>query len=348
MNEAKRKIALLIEGVNDPIRAKTAVSLIRYRPEEVVAILDSTRQGETAQSLFGIGGNLPVVGSLADVPSADTLLVGIAPPGGKLPQPMRRAVLDALERRLTVVSGLHDFLSDDAEFAAAAQAQGAKIIDVRKNNEHEVANREGIDERCLRIHTVGNDCSLGKMVTALEITHALKRRGRDAKFVATGQTGIMVEGDGCPIDCVVSDFINGAAERLVLANQQHEIIVIEGQGSLVHPRYSAVTLGLLHGSMPDGLIMTYEVGRTRLNNMEQFPVPPLPYVIQLYETMGQVMHPCRVIGVSMNSRNCTPDQAEAERERVRRELGLPVCDVLRHGADELADAVLKFKQEIGK
>src|SRR5690606_3090527 len=175
-----------------------------------------------------------------------------APQGGKLPGPMRKAVLDAIGRGMTVESGLHDFLKDDPEFSAAAANSGAKIIDVRSNRERDVAKRIGIDERCLRIHTVGNDCCVGKMVVSLEVAESLKAKGRDAVFVATGQTGIMISGAGCPVDCVVADFINGAVEKLVLANQQHEIMVIEGQGSLSHPAYSAVTLGLLHGAMPDG------------------------------------------------------------------------------------------------
>jgi uncharacterized NAD-dependent epimerase/dehydratase family protein len=344
----KRRIVILIEGAADPLRAKTAASVVRYRREEVAALLDSTRRGETAEAALGVGGDLPVVGSLAEVPEADALLIGVAPPGGKLPAAMRAAVRDALRRGMAVISGLHDFLADDPEFAAEARAAGAEIIDVRKSDEREVANRQGIDERCLRIHTVGNDCSVGKMVAALEIARGLARRGRDAKFVATGQTGIMVEGDGCPIDGVVVDFVNGAAEKLVLANQHHEILLIEGQGSLVHPRYSAVTLGLLHGAMPDGLVLCYEVGRATIRNMPHMAIPPLDEVARLYETMARVMHPCRVIGVAMNSRRLADDEADAERARVRRALGLPVCDALRHGPDELIDAVLRFQQEVGK
>jgi uncharacterized NAD-dependent epimerase/dehydratase family protein len=222
------------------------------------------------------------------------------------------------------------------------------LNDVRKNDERDVANREGIDERCLRIHTVGNDCCVGKMVVALEVTNALKRAGHDAKFVATGQTGIMIEGDGCPIDRVISDFTNGAAEKLVLANQHHKIILVEGQGSLTHPRYSAVTLGLLHGCIPDGLILCYEVGRTHVNGMPAIPLPPLDTVLRLNEEMACVMHPCRVIGIAMNSRLCSTAEAETERGRMQERFKLPVCDVFRHGADELAQAVLRRGVEVGK
>lgn len=343
-----RRIVVLTEGASDPLTAKTAINVIRYRPEHVVAVFDSARRGVTSQELLGVGGSLPVIGSLADAPGANTLLIGIAPPGGRLPPVMRQVVLEAIGLGWTIESGLHDFLCNDAELVAAAARSGAVLKDVRKNNERDVANRQGIDERCLRIHTVGNDCSIGKMVVAVELARALARAGHDTKFVATGQTGIMIEGDGCPVDCVVSDFVSGAAEKLVLANQHHEIIVIEGQAALTHPRYSAVTLGLLHGTMPDGLILCYEVGRTHHFHMEEIPLASLAELVRLNEIMANVMHPCRVIGLAMNSRKVTAAEADRERERMRAELGLPVCDVLRHGPDELVAAVLKLKKQTGK
>jgi uncharacterized NAD-dependent epimerase/dehydratase family protein len=261
---------------------------------------------------------------------------------------MKAVILQGIARRMTIVSGLHEFLSDDPAFADAAARHGAALVDVRKNSEREVAHRKGIEARCLRIHTVGHDCNVGKMVVSLELSLALKRAGHDAKFVATGQTGILIEGDGCPVDAVVVDFINGAAERLVLAHQHHAILLIEGQGSLAHPRYSPVTLGLLHGTMPDGLIMCYEVGRETVFGMDEVPLPSLEALIRLYETLANVMHPCRVIGVAMNSRRCTGAEADRERDRVRGELGLPVCDVLRHGPEALMDSVLALQRELGK
>ncbi|MEN6495677.1 MAG: DUF1611 domain-containing protein [Thermoguttaceae bacterium] len=343
-----RRLIILTDGYNHAHIAKTAICVIRYKPEEVVAVLDRPGAGKTCQELLGVGGAIPVVGSLADAPSANTLLIGIAPPGGKIPPAWRAIVLEAIGRKMTVVSGLHDFLNDDPEFAQAAKEHGVQLIDVRRNEEHDVANRKGIREGCLRIHTIGTDCSVGKMLTSVEVVRGLSRRGVDSKFVATGQTGIMVEGDGCPVDRVISDFVAGAAEKLVLANQHHEVIVIEGQGSLFHPRYSCVTLGLLHGAIPDGLILCYEMGRDRIFGMEEFPLPSLGKAIEFYEMVSNVMHPCRVIGVAINGNTFSDAEVAAERERVRKELGLPACDVIRHGSDELVEAVLALKQKLNK
>ncbi len=341
-----RRIVILTEGRTHPLPAKTATCVVRYKREEVVALYDTTKVGHTSQELLGVGGDLPIIGKLADAPTADTLLLGIAPAGGKLPTEWRKVILEAIDRGMNLVSGLHDFLIDDPEISAAAKRKGVQIQDVRKNNEKDVANRQNIRKDCLRIHTVGQDCSVGKMVASVEIARALTTRGHDAKFVATGQTGIMIEGDGCPVDCVVSDFLNGAVEKLVLANQQHDILLVEGQGTLAHPRYSAVTAGLLHGCIPHGLIMVYEAGRPHIGGMEWVPLTPLPRLMQVYEEFASLAMPTRFIGIAMNSRLLTPEAAEVEREKVRRELGLPVCDVFRHGPDELVNAVLAFQKEL--
>lgn len=341
-----RQIVCLTEGHTNPHTAKTASCVIRYRREEVVAVLDSQNVGGDLPALLGIGAGLPIIASLADAPtSANTLLIGIAPPGGKIPAPWRAIILEAIGRGMDVVSGLHDFLSDDEEFATAARTHNVQLVDVRKNNEKTIARRVGINPNCLRVHTVGHDCSIGKMCVALEVTNALKKRGYDAKFVATGQTGIMVEGDGLPIDCIVADFVSGAAEKLVLANQHHQILLIEGQGSLVHPSYSGVTLSLLHGSMPQALILCYEVGRETVTGVEQMRIPPLAEIKRLNEIMAGVMCKSEVIGIGMNSRRVSTDQAEEERARRHAEFGLPVCDVFRDGPDALADAVAALYED---
>lgn len=342
-----RQIILLTEGHTEPHAGKTAASVIRYRGHEVVALLDSTQVGRTSGELLGVG-TFPIVAKLDDAPNANTLLLGIAPPGGKIPPAWRAIILDAIARRkMDVISGLHDFVGDDPEFSAAAKKSGVQLIDVRKNNEKTIARRKGLRPDCLRVHTVGHDCSIGKMVTSIEITNGLKKRGYDAKFIATGQTGIMVEGDGLPIDCIVADFVSGAAEKLILENQHHDIVLVEGQGSLVHPSYSGVTLGLLHGCAPQALVLCYEVGRERVTGVESVQIPPLAEIKRIYDVMSNIHQKCKIIGIGINSRRISPAEAAQERERVKSEFGLPACDVFRDGPDELVDAVIKFKNAGG-
>lgn len=338
----ERRFVILTEGHSNPTTAKTACCVIRYRPEQAVALLDAQQQGKRSGDLLGVG-DVPVIGNLADAPDANALLIGIAPPGGRLPAPWRKLIHEAINRGMDIVSGMHEFLNDDPEFAKAAKESGAQLVDIRNNRMTEIARGKDLREDCLRIHTVGHDCSVGKMVTAYELTRGLNDRGLDAKFAATGQTGIVVEGDGYPVDCMVADFVSGAGERLVLDNQHHEVVVVEGQGSLVHPSYSGVTLGLLHGCQPHGMIMCYEVGRNCPHGLDHLSLPPLGHIMRMYETMASIRRPCKVIGIALNSRTLTPEQAEEERERARNEFGVPVCDIFRHGVDDLLDAVVQLK-----
>jgi uncharacterized NAD-dependent epimerase/dehydratase family protein len=347
MDPAPRMV-IITEGYTDARTAKTAVCLLRYRPEQVVAVLDRQSAGKTCQQVFGVGGAIPCVATLAEAPGANTLLVGIAPPGGKIPPHWRPTILEAIAQKMTVVSGLHDFLCYDPEFSRAAAQHGARLVDLRDNREHDVAQRVGIRDGCLRIHTIANDCCCGKMVASFEIARGLNCAGVDAAFVATGQTGILVAGGGCPVDRVIADFVAGAAEKLVLANQHHEVMVVEGQGSLFHPRYSCVTLGLLHGLVPDGLVLCYEMGRETVFDMESVPLPPLEKVIEFYESAANIMHPCCVIGVAVNGQNFADDAVAAECDRVGRRLGLPTCDVIRHGPAKLVEAVVQLRGLLGK
>ncbi len=338
-------MVILTEGHSNPHTAKTASCLLRYCPTEVVAVLDSTNRGLTTDQLLQVGGDTPVVGSLAEAGEANTLLIGIAPPGGKIPAAWRAIILEAIRRGMNVVSGLHDHLAGDPEFVAAAEKYGVELVDVRRNEERDIARRLGLRDECLRILTVGHDCSVGKMVTSVELTRELKQRNYDAKFVATGQTGIMVEGDGCAVDSVVADFVSGAAEKLVLNNQHHQILLIEGQGSLIHPSYSSVTLGLLHGTSPHGLIMCFEVGREVVTGVPHVQIPPLEKMIELNELMASVYQPCQVIGISMNSRRVPAAEAIRLRDKLQDQFQIPVCDVIRDGPGPLVDAVLELRRQ---
>jgi uncharacterized NAD-dependent epimerase/dehydratase family protein len=340
------RIVILTDGYSTPFVAKTAISLLRYRTSDIVAVLDQTAVGQTAQELLHAGGQIPVVGSLADVADADSLYVGIAPPGGKLPEEWRSIICQALQRGMDVVSGLHDFLVQDEEYVRLAQENNCRLIDVRLNRHKTTGVCHKFRPGCVRIHSVGHDCSVGKMVTTLELQRGLTDAGHDAKFLATGQTGIMISGEGVPIDCVVADFVSGAAEQLAMQNEQHDILLVEGQGSISHPSFSAVTLGLLHGSAPDGLIFCYEAGRHQVKGLDNIDIPPLKHQMAACLVMANLRHPCRFIGVAVNTRNLTPEEAAQEIARAEEEFELPACDVYRDGADKLVAAVVALREEI--
>lgn len=342
----KQKIVVLTQGQSNPVTAKTGASVIRYRADEVVALLDDEHAGKTAADLLGIGASIPVIASLDEAPHADTLLIGTAPTGGRMPESWREILKVALARGMQVVSGLHDFLGDDPELVAVAKKSGATIYDVRRNNENDVAVGTPLGDEYTRILTVGNDCSIGKMVASIELDRALRAKGHTSTFVATGQTGIMIAGEGVPIDRVIADFVNGAAERLVQSKSDNDFVIIEGQGSLAHPLYSAVTLGLMHGSQPQGLILCYEAGRETASDKGLIPLRPLSQLVPAYEAVGNLVAPTKVIAVVLNGRRLTVEEAEVEKSRVRDELGLPVCDVFRDGCDELVAAAEKLRGEL--
>lgn len=338
-----RRIVLLTDGFSTPFLSKTAISLLRYRTADIVAVFDSQAEADDARALFDVDVDVPVIASLDQAPDADALFVGIAPPGGRVPTHWRPILHQATRRGLDLVSGLHDFLMEDAELVEAARRHGTRLIDVRRNRHKQTADGSGFRPGCLRVHTVGHDCSIGKMVVSLEIQRELVRRGEDAAFLATGQTGIMISGGGVPADCVVADFVNGAVERLVREHERHEFLLIEGQGSISHPAFSAVTLGLLHGAAPDALVFCYEAGREQVKGLDNVAIPPMESQIAALEAVANLRHPCRFVGVAVNTRALSPGEAATEVRRAADRFGLPACDVYRDGPGVLADAVIALR-----
>lgn len=341
-----RRIVLLTDGFSTPFLAKTAINLLRYRTEDIAAVLDASTSATTAAELFGVGQRIPVVGRLEDAPGSDALYVGIAPPGGHLPVAWKPIILQGISLGLDIVSGLHEFLIEDTDYTDAATRSGSTLIDVRRNTYKQVASAKGLSDRCVRIHTVGQDCSLGKMVTALEVQLGLAALGHDARFLATGQTGIMVSGRGVPIDCVVADFVNGAIEQWVLAEQSADFELIEGQGSVTHPAYSAVTLGLLHGAAPDGLIYCYEAGRTHVKGFDHVALPPIAQQMQAILQLANLRHPAQWIGVAVNTRNLDSPAARDEIKRANETFQLPACDVYRDGPRVLIEAAVQLRETL--
>ena len=342
------RFLILAEGSFTPLRSKTANACIRYTPEHVVAVIDSTQAGRTAQDVLGFGGSIPVVGSLAAglAGKPNALLIGIAPPGGQLPPSWRSLILEAMDRKLDIWSGLHTILSDDDEFARRARETGVRIHDLRQPpDDIDVARgrvRE-VDDRATVILTVGTDCNIGKMTTQLQLRDAMRARGARVAFAPTGQTGILVEGWGISVDAVIADFIAGAAERLVLhAAKDADIVLVEGQGSIIHPSYSGVTYGLIHGSLPHAMIMCAQPTRTAINNHPWVKIPPLRDFIVMQEAAAAPLRPAPVIAIALNTYDLDDAGARAAVERVTRETGLPTTDPVRFDPAPIIDAIEAF------
>lgn len=326
--------------------SKTANSVIRYLPERTVGVLDRQQAGKTVQEVLGFGGGIPVVRSMREglALNPTAVLVGIAPLGGRLPEEWRSWLAEALEGGCDLWSGLHTFLGDDPVLSSKAKAGGRKIFDLRKPpTDLPVASGAAKGVEPYVVLTVGTDCNVGKMTAQLQLTRKLNEAGLRTRFVATGQTGIMIEGWGIAVDAVVADFVAGAAERLVLqGSAEADVILVEGQGSINHPGYSAVTLGLLHGSCPDGLILCHQSTRQYIGDYRPaawLRIPPLSEYIRLYETIGSAVHPTKVIGISLNTYDMSEDAARRACEAATRETGLPATDPVRFDSTPLVDAV---------
>jgi uncharacterized NAD-dependent epimerase/dehydratase family protein len=271
---------------------------------------------------------------------AGSMVIGVAPAGGVLPERWLDDLESGVDAGLDIVSGLHTRLGSFPRLVRAAERSGSQLIDVRHSSQtFPVAS--GRKRKGQRVLTVGTDCALGKKYTALALTQSLRARGVAASFRATGQTGIMIAGEGVAIDAVAADFIAGAAEQLSPDNAAEHWDVIEGQGALFHPAYAAVTLGLLHGSQPDAIVLCHNPERLTIEDYPGFGIPPLPKAIEAYLSAGSLTNRAiRCVGVSINSSSLGRDDWHAYRQRLQEELGLPVCDPLRGGVDELAAALL--------
>ncbi|MFP4058518.1 MAG: DUF1611 domain-containing protein [Candidatus Brocadiia bacterium] len=337
-----RRVLLLTDGRLGVFTSKTATTILRYRPHDVVALLDRTHAGQDPADIVGVGAGIPIVASVAEAQRYQPrcLLVGIAPPGGGLPDDWRAFLRDAIRQGLDVISGLHLMLGEDPELGPLAAERGVSIHDVRRPPPDIPLGADaarGVAAR--RILVVGTDCNVGKMAAALEVDAELRRRGRRSRFIATGQTGIMLAGEGIAVDRVVADFVPGAVERMLLAHSHEEALVIEGQGSLIEPAYSGVTLGLMHGSAPDAMVLCHQPGRERLLHHPRVAIPPLAEMIELHERVMAPLHPSRVVGIALNCVHLGEAEARRAVERAEAATGLPATDAVRFGAARLADAV---------
>ncbi len=270
-------------------------------------------------------------------------LVGVAVAGGRLAPVWRGILRDAIEAGLDVEAGMHEFLADDPELSALAREHGVELRDYRRPPaDLSVPTGENLTHGAAVVLTVGSDCAVGKKTVAVELDRAARERGLASVFVPTGQTGIMIEGWGIAVDAVISDFLAGAGERLVVEGAKRgDLLFVEGQGSIVHPQFSGVTLGLYHGSAPHALVLVHRAGDTEIEGVPGHPIPPLPELIDLYERLALPVRPARVVAVALNTGRLDEEAARAAVAAARAETELPADDPVRFGPGRLLDAVLE-------
>lgn len=345
MLEPTQRIAIFAEATLGLLNAKMAEGILRYGRNPCVAVIDSTKAGQDLRDLCGADTDIPIVASLEDAiaKGAQVLVLGTAPSGGRVPTSWMGMLERAVAQGLCIVNGMHDPL---AERFGSDLGQGQWIWDIRtpQGDLPDIAMARAGQLDNIRVLMVGTDMAVGKMTAGLEIHRTLLDMGADAAFLASGQTGIAITGAGIPLDAVRVDHAAGAVERLVLEFAAHEILIIEGQGSLLHPG-STATLPLMRGSCCNAMILCHRAGMDVLDTLHNVPVPPLRDVIALNEAAsaaGGALTQAKVLGVSLNTRGLAEDAARAAIARVADETGLPSTDPVRFGAAPLAQVIRDF------
>ena len=341
-------LAIFAEGLFAKHNGKTAHGVIRYGNREVVAVIDSTHAGRTAEEVVPFCLHpVPIVASVEQAIElgARALLIGVAPTGGRLDPAWRAPLLEAIAAGLSLEAGLHAQLSDDPELRRAADERGVGLRDLRAAPgdlgvpEGPYSRRQGVRV----VHSVGSDTVIGKKVVTLELDRLARENGERSVYVPTGQTGVAIAGWGIAVDHVISDYVAGASERLVReGSERGDLLFVEGQGALFHPAYSGVTLGLLHGCAPDLLVLVHKAGAHAIRNYPDLPIPPLPELIDAYERVARRVRPTRVAAIALNTADLAGDEeARAAIEAARAETGLVADDVVRFGPERVLTAVLE-------
>jgi uncharacterized NAD-dependent epimerase/dehydratase family protein len=341
----ERRLLILAEGFSgDQHYGKTARGILRYGRDPSVAVLDSTRAGEVQDGV-------PIVGTVQEARRLEPTIavVGVATSGGRFPAKWRDLLRECIACGLDVENGLHEFIGDDAELAALAARHGVERRDLRRPPDGlNVPTGENLEVPALIVLTVGSDCAIGKMTVALELDREAQTRGLSSVFVPTGQTGMVIAGWGMAVDAVVSDFLAGAAERLIVegAGRGGRLLLVEGQGAITHPAYSGVTLGLLHGSAPHALVLCHLAGSTEHEGFPGHALASLPELVDLHERISLRARPAKVAAVALNTSLLDKDGARAAIAAATAETGLPADDPVRFGPAALLDAVLEVLPEI--
>ncbi|CAN5603677.1 DUF1611 domain-containing protein [soil metagenome] len=344
MSTDRRAWLVLTDGYLTSRNAKTAHGVIRYGRDRIAAVLDREHAGRSLRDVMPeLGRDAPIVASLSEAMAQrpSSLLLGVATAGGWMPEHWRAWVIEAIENGLEVANGLHRFLRDDKELAALARSHRASLWDVRDPpKDIPLFSGKSLQVPKRIVLTVGSDCAVGKMTVALELAAAAHAAAYSTQFVATGQTGILIAGGGIAVDRVISDFVAGAAERLVCeTHPASDIVIVEGQGSLWHPAYSSVTLGLLHGSAPHLLVLCHQAGREAIEEPPFTRLPPLAEMVRVYEETAATVRPARVACVAVNCGGLPVEEARRALGDVEDATGLPAGDVMRGDAPKLWRAV---------
>ena len=341
------RYVILAIGAFDYIYSKTGNMLIRYRPDEVVAVIDPGQAGKTANQVLGWGGDIPCVASFNGAKdfSPTHLVVGSAPPGGVLNDDYRREIIAAIQSGCHIIAGMHVFLNDDPEIFKLASDRGLTLTDLRRPPIPPHFPKGSWKNRKFPVLLiVGSDCDTGKMTTAWEIYQALKKRSRKVEFVGTGQTGILLSGNGVPIDAVISDFMAGEIEYCLdqLPNDT-ELAIVEGQGALNNMLYSGVTLGLLHGCMPDFMILTHEPGRDL--DVSNHPFPDLTYLMNIHIDLMKPFKESKFLGMNYLTLKLHDDLAMETCNSAQNRYGIPVTDLIRFGGQDMVETIVKVMDE---
>jgi len=339
---SEKKYLILAEAFSHDVHyGKTLRGVLRYRRESVVAILDTQRAGETDDGV-------PIVATVDEGMqyAPDTALVGVVTQGGRFPADWQELLKSCVAHGLDLENGLHVRLHDIPGLSALARERGVELRDLREPpDDLSTATGANLEVDATIVLTVGSDCAIGKMTATCELDLEARKRGLRSVFVPTGQTGIAIAGWGIAVDAVVSDFLSGAAERLVVeGGERGDLLWVEGQGAILHPIYSGVTIGLIHGSAPHLYVLCHEVGRTVTEgDPTASPLPSLSELIDLHERMSLKKRPAKVVAIALNTSPVGEEEARAVIAAAEQETGLPADDPVRFGAGKLLEAVLKAR-----
>lgn len=338
----KERIVILADKNFGPVTSKMGNSAIRFANKNIVAVIDSTKAGKVVNDVLGFGGNIPIFASLEETLKYEpnTLLIGISPPGGSFPSEWYSWIIEALQNRLSIISGLHECISNIAEFHLLAEKYGVKIQELRKYDGPEILTK-GLakDFRSKIVLTVGTHGNCGKMTATILMVKALQDMGRSAEWFATGQIGIFLQKRGVPLDAVKGDFISGILENhLAKIDGNYEFLFVEGQGSFFHMAYSPVSLGIMHGCLPDAMILCHrpDIGI----NDYGVDTGNLLKAIEINNAVASIAKPSKVTGIALNTYNLSDEAAHQVIEDTRKLTGLPTTDPVRFGNEKLIDSLL--------